>query len=171
MKLLSFVMVGVAFLAGWLLSGAGTTRGDAGGQQLIELPSLPERIAFTNGAKASPSDRINESQIMVYGDKVVIDAQNMEWASFTDTHSMEPVIDKNSNALEMIPKNPSELKLGDIISYQAETDKYPIIHRIIFIGNDSEGWYATVKGDNNPVEDPVKVRFSMVKRVVVAIIY
>jgi uncharacterized protein (UPF0248 family) len=46
-----------------------------------------------------------------------------------------------------------------------------IIHRVVKIGQDSEGWYAILKGDNLSQEDPEKVRFDQVQRVVVAIIY
>ena len=34
-----------------------------------------------------------------------------------------------------------------------------------------KGWYCIMKGDNNPEPDPGRVRFSQLRRVVVAIIY
>jgi Fe-S-cluster formation regulator IscX/YfhJ len=42
---------------------------------------------------------------------------------------------------------------------------------VIETGEDSNGWYAIFKGDNNPIRDPSKVRFSQIRRIVVAVIY
>ena len=44
-------------------------------------------------------------------------------------------------------------------------------HTLKEIGYDEDGWYATMKGDNNPYTDPGKVRFDQIERLVVAIIY
>jgi len=119
--------------------------------------------------KTMPKHRINESQIKVYPTGVQIDVKNPEWSTFTPTKSMVPFLDQGSYAIQIVPQSPSDLQIGDIISYQYGSDI--IIHRIIRTGNDSEGWYAIVKGDNNNQPDPFKVRFSQVKRVLVAIIY
>ncbi len=35
-----------------------------------------------------------------------------------------------------------------------------IVHRVIEIGQDSAGWWAKTKGDNNPEPDPYLVRES-----------
>ncbi len=120
--------------------------------------------------KPSPKDRITEDQIKVTADKVIVDIKNVEWAKFTDTNSMDPVIDLGANALEVAPQSPDELQAGDIISYNSQYANGTIIHRIVEIGNDGE-WYARVKGDNINVEDPGKVRFSQIQRVVIGIIY
>ena len=119
--------------------------------------------------KTMPKHRINESQIKVYSNMVQINLKDAEWSTFTPTKSMVPFLDKGSYAIQIVPSSESDLQVGDIISYSYGNDT--IIHRIIMIGNDSEGWYAIVKGDNNPSPDPFKVRFSQVKRVLVAIIY
>lgn len=120
-------------------------------------------------SQTMPKHRINESQIKVYQDKVQIDLANAEWSTFTPTKSMVPFLDKGSYAIQVVPKSPESLQVGDIISYSYGNDT--IIHRIIKTGNDSKGWYAIVKGDNNDQPDPFKVRFSQIKRVLVAIIY
>ncbi len=119
--------------------------------------------------KLSPGDKIKEEQIHVYNNKVVIDLKDAEWASFTNTNSMDPVFDAEANAIEIKPKSLDEIDVGDIISYS--TSNGIIIHRVIEIGEDEQGWYAITKGDNNPIPDPYKVRFDDVKRIVVAIIY
>jgi hypothetical protein len=120
---------------------------------------------------ASPHDRIKEEQIHVYNDKIVIDLNNAEWASFTDTNSMDPVIDEGANAIEVVPKSYNEIHVGDIVSYKSSYVEGTIIHRVKSVGYDPDGWYAIMQGDNNPTEDPEKVRFEQVKRIVVAIIY
>jgi len=104
-----------------------------------------------------------------YKDRIVIELPNVEWAEFTDTNSMDPFIDSESNSLELRPSSSSQLKVGDIISYRYE-DSY-IVHRIVQIGNDDKGWYALTKGDNNKKIDPDRVRFNQIHGVLVAILY
>jgi signal peptidase I len=120
---------------------------------------------------ASPSDWIEEKNIGVYSKQVILDIKEAEWATFTDTHSMEPVISARSNAIEIVPKSPEDIGVGDIVSYKSEYADGIIIHRVIEKGIDNQGVYFILKGDNNPEKDPGKIRFSQIKRVVVAIIY
>ena len=134
----------------------------------IEQPSLLNN-AVTD--RLSPSNWIKESQIKVYGNKVVIEIEGAEWAKFTDTNSMDPVLDKDTNAIEIIPKNYRMIKPGDIVSYEISEVEGTIIHRVVKTDFDEEGWYAITKGDNLKKPDPYKIRFDNIKRVVVAIIY
>lgn len=127
-------------------------------------PSLPKE-------RASPADRISQNNIHVLGDKVIFDVNDPEWAMFTDTNSMDPVFDAGANAIEIIPKSESEIEVGDIVSYKSEYADGTIIHRVAAIGQDENGWYAVMKGDNNANADPGKIRFNQIQRVVVAIIY
>lgn len=143
-----------------------------GGSKERPSDSLWQSLLSTSAKEQnSPMDRIKESQIHVYKDKVVIDLEDAQWASFTDTNSMDPVIDVGSHALQIIPKSPEEIQEGDIVSYRTRTNDATIIHRVKKVDNDSEGWYAIMKGDNLNQDDPEKVRFDQVKRVLVAIIY
>lgn len=121
--------------------------------------------------RESPKDRIPEKAIAVYRDRVVLDLQDAQWATFTDTHSMEPVISAGANALEVTPKSEDDLKVGDIVSYKSEYADGYIIHRIVYKGQDEKGTYFVVKGDNLPTSDPGRIRFSQIQRVVVAIVY
>jgi hypothetical protein len=121
--------------------------------------------------KPSPMNYFSESQIKVYKDRVILDAQNIQWATFTDTKSMLPTISNESNALQIVPVCPDEIALGDIVSYVSQYADGIIIHRVVFIGNDDEGIYFILKGDNNPTSDPGKIRCSQIQRKVVAIIY
>jgi hypothetical protein len=121
--------------------------------------------------KASPSDWIKESQIKVYDDKVIIEIKNAEWAKFTDTNSMDPILDKDTNAIEIVPRSYRDINIGDIVSYEINGVQGIIIHRVIETGFDEKGWFAITKGDNLESTDPFKIRFSNIKRVVVAVIY
>ena len=135
----------------------------------MENPEITSNSFMLLQDRADPKDRISEEKIQVYNDRIVIKLENPEWSRFSDTKSMEPVIYQGANAIQVIPENQEELQEGDIISF--ETDYGTIIHRIIKIDYDKEGWYAITKGDNSPVNDSEKVRFTQIKRVVVAIIY
>ena len=121
--------------------------------------------------KPSPKDRISEEQIRVTKDKIEINLKNAEWAEFTDTNSMDPIIDSEAHAIEIIPKNEEDIQVGDIVAYESEYAKGSIIHRIVYQGKDEKGTYYVMKGDNNPTSDPGRIRFKQIKRVVVAIIY
>jgi len=138
-----------------------------------ELSSVERPLSlFQDGIeKNSPSNWISEDQIKVYNDRVIIELKDAEWASFTNTNSMDPIIDETANAIEIIPKSTDNIHVGDIISYKSNYADGTIIHRIIKIGSDEKGWYCIVKGDNNQSPDPGKIRFNQIKRILVAIIY
>ncbi len=129
------------------------------------------RYAFSVDAEPvdSPAEHISVEDLKVYNDKAVIDKENLIWARVEDTHSMEPVLNKNSISLELSPKMSSEIDAGDIISFNQKGKV--IIHRVISVSEDKSGWFAETKGDNNKVKDPWKVRFNDVEGVVVGILY
>ena len=82
---------------------------------------------------------------------------------------MDPLMDEDTNALFVVPKKESDIKVGDIIFYDSIYGK--ISHRVVFSGYDEQGWYAYAKGDNSESLDPEKIRFSHVKGVIFAIVY
>ncbi|MBU1111616.1 MAG: signal peptidase I [Nanoarchaeota archaeon] len=136
----------------------------------IALNDYQQPLNFWGGAEiASPSDWVSEDQIKVYDDTVILQLTGATWAKFTDTNSMDPFLDDGANAIEIMPDSAEDIQVGDIISYQ--TDSGIIIHRVIEVGEDNDGIYYTVQGDNNSFADPVKVRYSDVVGVLVAIIY
>lgn len=136
----------------------------------LNIPNLAElqNPAGSGIERTSPTNWVKESQIEVTDSKVTINLEGAKWAKFTDTNSMDPVFDKGSNAIQIEPKSKEELNVGDIITYDSNGKK--IIHRIIEINNDGE-WYAITKGDNNKKQDPGKIRFNQIEKVVVGIIY
>ena len=140
--------------------------------QLMKFEEL-ERLENMQESKDKPSqkNRINKEHIFVYDDEVVIKVKNPEWAIFTNTKSMDPVIDSTSKAIQIVPKNEEDIHVGDIVAYKSKYNDGIVTHRVIGIGYDDFGWYSILKGDNNNDADPEKVRFEQIKRVVVAIIY
>jgi hypothetical protein len=119
----------------------------------------------------SPSKWIRETQVGVYSQRVILDIEEPQWAMFTDTHSMEPVLSSRSYAIQIVPKSADQINVGDIVSYESKYSDGTIIHRVIEKGYDSQGTYFILQGDNNPNPDPGRIRFEQIKRVVVAIIY
>lgn len=137
----------------------------------LNMPKTEFSFSNKPKEKPSPQDWISEDQIHVTNAGVRIDIQNAEWARFTDTNSMDPVFDAGSNAIEIVPSKSSQIQIGDIVSYYSPTAGATIVHRVVETGYDEEGWYAFFKGDNINSNDPEKVRFSQIRRIVVAIIY
>jgi len=125
---------------------------------------------FSADEVISPSDHISEENIIVLDDRVIIKVKDPKWASFVDTNSMDPIIDINANSIEIKPTQNNQIQPGDIISYQYK-DVGLVIHRVIKIGFDEDGWYAITKGDNNLFRDLDKVRFSQINGVVIGVIY
>jgi len=137
----------------------------------IEEPAAQEALPLTalDFETETPHNRVAEDKIHVYPDRIVLDIPNAGWARFAGTGSMEPVFNEGANAIQGVPSTTADIHIGDIISYERGDDI--VIHRVMELGQDEEGWYAITKGDNNPVPDAQKVRFEQVISVVLAIIY
>jgi len=120
--------------------------------------------------RPSPSNWIKENAITMGADGVSFKLNNPQWAILANTNSMDPVFDEGAHLIQEVPASQDQIGIGDIISYNSPLG-FSIVHRVIEIGNDESGWYAITKGDNNPTSDPWKIRWDMVTRVTVAIIY
>ena len=114
-------------------------------------------------------DRVTSRDFAVFNDKLVLNKQGLKYGKIENTHSMEPLLTKNSNSIEM-DVDAKDLVVGDVISYK-NSDGRNIIHRIVEIGSDREGWFAITKGDNNGVADSEKVRADSLIGVLVGILY
>ncbi len=57
------------------------------------------------------------------------------------------------DVLVVVGAAPAEIKVGDVIVFQAAGQNYPIIHRVIQITYESNQTIYTTKGDNNPAQD------------------
>ena len=118
-----------------------------------------------------PSTHLSISDVTVNSAGATIKIDNAKWVTVAGTKSMEPVLMQGAQAIERVPSTASELKVGDIITYDSSVKNLPIIHRIVEIGSDQFGWFARTKGDNAQNIDDELVRFPQVTGVVVAILY
>lgn len=116
-----------------------------------------------------PHDRIALEDVLFDAGSVIIDAQDVMPGLVGPTGSMRPLLDDGAIVLELPVARASDLYPGDIIIYDLAGTR--VIHRIVGLGHDGDGWYAIARGDNNPAPDPEKVRFEQIKGVVGGIIY
>lgn len=163
-KLILFSM-SVAFIAVLLALLSGSNQLDnVSGYFLLDL--YEEAIE-----ENSPYDRIEEDQIKVYDSLIILHIEDSELVSLENTNSMDPLIDEDSNVIQIKPQNEEDIHIGDIVSYEDTFTKEIILHRVVAIGEDSKGKYFVLKGDNVNSIDPVKVRFDQIVGVVVAVVY
>lgn len=157
----------IVFMLGWIAGSIFSNYSYIGAEKPLSIGMLfgisPEI--------SSPSDHISEGDIHVSGDRVVIDVDRAQWASFTDTNSMDPFIDVDANSIEIKPETEDDVKVGDVISFRTDFDDGLVIHRVVGMDEDENGRYYITKGDNNPSADPGRVRFGDINGVVVAVVY
>lgn len=140
-------------------------------KKIIQCPSNITDVELRQSLEIdSPSDWIKEKDIAVYDDKFCVYVDDPYYYAPIGTNSMDPVLDETMHSLGIAVSNKSHISPGDIIVYN-DSDAVNVVHRVKSVGYDSLGWYAIAKGDNNPVEDYNKVRFSQVESVVVAVVY
>lgn len=58
--------------------------------------------------------------------------------------------------------NPEDVKVGDIVVYNAKWVNEPVIHRVINITEINGSTYYVIKGDNNNAADPYYVHPSQI---------
>ncbi len=119
--------------------------------------------------RPSPHDRLSAGQVHVYDSQVVVDLENATKVVFTDTNSMEPLLDAGKTGLEIALAEQADVHVGDIVSYNSGSAGAVIIHEVVAVGSDDEGWYAVTKGYNAGKADPEKVRFHQIRGVLVAL--
>lgn len=140
---------------------------------------------FENGdisERKAPSDYFNASDDIIIGEKTLggwqisnyylmlkMDEEPM-LTEYAGTGSMKPTFGKYHNGIEVKVKSEKDLYLGDVISYY-DANETLIVHRIIDMDYDDDGWYAIAQGDNNKVPDSKKVRFNQIHGKLVAVIY
>lgn len=134
----------------------------------IEKPLIIGGLSLISAGIEAPGDWIKESQIHVYDNAIAIDIDGASLARYAPTGSMKPVLDKDSTGIRIAPKSEEQIKIGDIITF--EQDGQLIVHRVIEVGQDSEGTYFITKGDNNNVTDG-KVRFKDIRYVTIGILW
>jgi len=149
----------VIFLSGFVASAVVQNSGLG-----IEFP----KGLLQYNSNVIPGDRISESNIEVYPDKVIIRLENASISEYADTNSMLPIIDEGANGIRIHPESEEDIKVGDIISFESEYGL--IVHRVVEIGQDEQGKYFITKGDGNLFSDG-KARFSQIKYLTVGVLY
>jgi len=127
--------------------------------------------SFQPNEQSSPSDTIQEHQILITDEGVFIQIEDAIWVDYSNSNSMDPLIDITANGIEIPVTEEIELEVGDIVSYNAEWNDNLVSHRIVESGTDSQGNYYILKGDNNLTQDPNKVRRDQIMYKLVAIVY
>ena len=136
----------------------------------VQQQNLQQLSSSSSIERPSPSDIIKEDQIDVQKDKITLNIKGATWSSFANTNSMDPILDEDSNAIE-VPAVCDRLKVGDIVVYKSNLYEDHIVHRVYSIDNDDQGLFFRLKGDNNPALDPEKVRCDQIKYQVIGILY
>jgi signal peptidase I len=123
---------------------------------------------FAIGDSGSPSDWINEEEIIIFEDEILIRVANVSLSRYASTGSMSPTFGGGANGLVIIPQNENEIDIGDVVSFRSLEGL--IVHRIIEQGIDEEGTYFITRGDNNGFADG-KIRFEDIEHVLIGILY
>lgn len=155
-KIFYFSLLVIFFIFGWFLNSVFET-----------LSIHKEKPFFGDEERFSPYDRIKEQDLQLFFDRLIINFQGIKLASYSNTNSMDPLIDEHSTGLEIIPETEEDIHEGDIVAYQSGNDL--IVHRIVSVSEDELGWYALLKGDNS--QDVEKIRFEQVKYVLIGVLY
>ena len=132
----------------------------------MPLLNFPELGVVSD--KSSPSDYIQEQNIQVYPDRIVIFIENASISRYASTKSMDPILDSTANGIEVPVSNKNQIHIGDIIAFEQNGDL--IVHRVVEISSDENGWYCITKGDNSSTNDN-KIRFEQIKFLTIAILY
>ena len=86
-----------------------------------------------------------------------------------NTNSMEPMLDiGHTVVLSNHPKYMDDLKEGDVVI--ANVGRGRIIHAIVKIDEDEEGWFCIIQGWNLKNPDPYKVRRDQITSTVLMVI-
>jgi len=156
-KALYLSLLVIFFIFGWFLNS------------VSQIEIHKEKPFFSSEERFSPQDRIKEENLELFWDKLIINFPNIQLAHYSDTNSMDPLIDEFATGIEIIPESQNDIHIGDVIAYQLNNDL--IVHRIIEIDYDELGWYAILKGDNSKESDSEKVRFEQIKYLLVGVLY
>ncbi len=116
-------------------------------------------------------NHVYDNNVVVIADQAHITLPNKQvrWTTFDDTHSMEPLFGSDHNGLLFTPTTEDDISVGDIITFTYNNNYY--IHRVITINEDTNGWYALTKGDNNINNDNIKIRFNDITGVLFGLLF
>ena len=127
-------------------------------------------IPFGGGDSDSvaPSDWVDSDDIIVFGDKIILNIPNATVSNYAATGSMKPLFDSGANGIRVVPASEDDVEVGDIVSFR--WNGMLVVHRVVEKGVDESGAYFVTKGDNNVYGDE-RIRFGDIEYVTVAIVY
>jgi hypothetical protein len=139
------------------------------GLYVLSLSNIerPLGVSFNQNLNTAPGDWIKTNQIRLTDNAIIINVPNASLSQYASTGSMKPVFDSGANGIRIIPSSAEEINVGDIVTYGSEN----IVHRVTEKGEDELGTWFLTKGDNNNVDDGVKVRFSDIRYVTIGVLY
>jgi len=114
------------------------------------------------------------NEIIAYIIVIIVGLLIAQHMNVVVSESMEPllyrgdiVVVEKANFLGINEFDPNDVEVGDVVVYQATWFPNPVIHRVINVSEINGSKYFTIKGDNNPVEDPELVSpYQITERVV-----
>lgn len=112
----------------------------------------------------SPSASIRLEDVSTSYTGVHIAIKEPRLVQFTDSKSMDPVIDTQSTGI-LVPASLESIHVGDIIVYAYGGRN--IVHRVI----EKYEYYLILKGDNLAQPDPVQVTQDMIVGKIVGVMY
>jgi signal peptidase I len=125
-------------------------------------------MSISGNSVATPSDWIEEEDILLYDDRIVLNIKNATVSNYVATGSMRPVFDEGANGIRVVPSSEDDIEVGDIVSYGYNDGL--IVHRVVEKGQDKNGVYFVVQGDNSLVNDG-KIRFEDIEYVTIGVLY
>ena len=113
---------------------------------------------------------INLKEIAIYVVLIIAVLIAAQHLNVVVSGSMEPVMYRGdivvleqANLLGFHEFSPDDVKVGDIVVYNAAWHEGPVIHRVINIAEINGSTVFEIKGDNNDVSDPYWVKKSQIK--------
>ena len=139
------------------------------GVLLLLIVGLTNKGSLSTGNTIlnTQSNWLTEDDIQLKDNQLIININNSQILTYSDTRSMQPYVNQNSMSIILKPEYGS-LKVGDVIIFQKNGKL--ITHRIVGLGTDNSGVFYLTQGDNNEVSDG-KIRFEDIKGVVVGVLY
>ena len=129
-------------------------------QDHTEFLEKPVNNAIDSIIYRPGESRINKDKIQVYENAIVIEVYD---AQVNNKDIRDPLVNKDSNMIQIIPDLPQSIKEGDIITYEKE-DRIKT-NRVEIVGQDQKGYYYLIS------EEQDKVRFIDIKSIIIGILY
>ncbi len=157
--LIKILLISLVFLIGWTSS------------YVYSGSSFENPSSFVSKELISPQDRVSEDDVYIFQNQIIIDIEGVSGAIYADTNSMDPLLDDGAIGLEIVPSSEDNIFVGDVVSFKTSWSNNLIVHRVIMIGEDDDGWYCVTKGDNSVFTDPGKLRFEDIEYLLIGVLY